>query len=74
VEQEIQSANTNSSTVAITTEGSHDEDRTVISVKEYRKLLGDEISSDGDILKRLQHLEALCRYMIREELKNYVGA
>lgn len=46
----------------------------LVSIAEYRKLLGDEVSPDVDILRRLQYLEALCRYMIREELKNYVGA
>jgi hypothetical protein len=45
----------------------------VVSIAEYRKLLKDHTSSDGDIDRRLGYLEALCRHVIREELTNYVG-
>jgi hypothetical protein len=44
----------------------------VISVAEYRKLLGDEASTDQQIMQRLQYLESLCRDIARFELENYV--
>lgn len=47
--------------------------RLVVSIAEYRKLLKDHTSPDGDIDRRLGYLEALCRHVIREELNNYVG-
>jgi len=43
----------------------------LLSIKEYRELLKDEISSDEKILERIQYLEAFCRNIIRPELKNY---
>ena len=46
----------------------------VVSISEYRKLLKDNTSTDEQILRRLQYLEALTRNVIREELKNYVDA
>lgn len=42
---------------------------TVISIDEYRKILGDSISSDEKIVQRLQYLEGFCRNIIRKELK-----
>ena len=44
------------------------EDKLVVSIKEYRQLLGDKISTDGDIVKRLQYLEAFCFNIVRLEL------
>jgi hypothetical protein len=44
---------------------------TVVSVAEYRKLLGDQISSDERITERLMFLEAFCRNVIRPELEIY---
>lgn len=41
-----------------------------ISIKEYRKLMNDDISSDDQIRKRIQYLEAFCRNIIQIELKN----
>ena len=40
-----------------------------ISIKEYRKIMSDETSTDEQILKRLNYLEALCRNVIRTELE-----
>jgi len=44
----------------------------IIPVERYRRLLGDRISSDEKIMQRLQYLEALCRRIIRAELKKHV--
>lgn len=40
----------------------------VISVREYRNIMNDRISSDVQILRRLQYLESLCRNIIKQEL------
>ena len=44
---------------------------TVVSVAEYRQLLGDHVSSDERITERLLFLEAFCRNVIRPELQAY---
>jgi len=44
----------------------------VITIKEYRKILDDKKSSNEQIAKRLQYLEALCRNITKSELKTYV--
>lgn len=44
---------------------------TSVTVEEYRKLLNDYISSEEQIIKRLQYLEALCRNNIKSELEKY---
>jgi hypothetical protein len=41
----------------------------MISIQEYRKILGDNTSSDEQVKQRLQYLEAFCRNIIRVELK-----
>ena len=41
----------------------------IISIKEYRELLKDEITSDEKILERLEYLEPFCRNIIRPELE-----
>lgn len=43
----------------------------VVSIEEYRKMLGDYVSTDKQIFDRLWYLEGLCRTIIREELKAY---
>jgi hypothetical protein len=59
--------------VAITAKPRENEgSSTVVSVAEYRKMLGDNKSTDEQILNRLRYLEALCRNVIRGELENYV--
>ena len=47
---------------------------TVITTDEYRKLLDDHTSTDEQIAKRLEYLEAFCRNVIKLELEQYVGA
>jgi hypothetical protein len=41
----------------------------IFSIKEYRELLKDEVSSDEQIIKRLEYLEAFCRNIIKIELE-----
>lgn len=42
---------------------------TVVSVTEYRKLLGDYTSTDKSITERIKYLESLCRNIIKPELQ-----
>ena len=44
----------------------------VVTIDEYRKILDDKDSSDEQITKRIQYIEALCRNIIKQELENYV--
>ena len=48
-------------------------DGLVVSVAEYRKMLGDYKSTDERIVERLRYLEAFCRNIIKPELKTYVA-
>lgn len=43
----------------------------VVSIAEYRQLLSDTASTDKQITKRLQFLEAFCRNIIKPELQIY---
>ena len=43
----------------------------VVSVSEYRKLTGDNKSTDERIVEKLQFLQAFCRNVISMELKRY---
>jgi hypothetical protein len=45
----------------------------IVSVAEYRQILGDSSSSEKDITKRLQYLEAFCANIIKPELQIYVS-
>ena len=45
----------------------------MVSVEEYREILMDRISSDEQIKKRLEYLEAFCRNIIQAELERYVS-
>lgn len=45
----------------------------LVSVQEYRKILNDEISSESQILERLNYLEALCRNVAKSEIETYVN-
>lgn len=49
----------------------NDERVTIISVGRYREILADYVSTDKQIVKRLQYLEALCRNTIKNEIKSY---
>ena len=42
---------------------------TLVSIAEYRQLLGDHASTDERITERLQYLEAFCRNIIKPELQ-----
>jgi len=41
----------------------------LVTTKEYRELLNDNETSDEQIQKRLEYLEAFCRNIIRQELQ-----
>lgn len=43
----------------------------IISVDEYRQLVGDYTSTDERITERLQYLESFCRNIIKPEIKKY---
>jgi hypothetical protein len=43
----------------------------MVTLEEYREMLGDRESSDEQIISRLQYLEALCRNIIQAELATY---
>ena len=45
---------------------------TIVSIAEYRNILGDTTSTDKQITKRLQYLEAFCKNIIKPELQTYV--
>jgi hypothetical protein len=45
----------------------------LLSIKEYRSILNDHKSTDEQIQKRLQYLEALCRNIIKLEIENAVS-
>ncbi len=47
--------------------------KTIVSVAEYRQLLGDTVSTDKQIMARLLYLEAFCLNIIKPELKIYVS-
>lgn len=47
------------------------ETRTVVSIKEYRRLLGDQTSADERIVERLQYLTEFFRNIINLEIKKY---
>ena len=44
----------------------------ILSISEYRRILGDNKSSDEIIQKRITYLEALCRNVIKIEIEKYV--
>ena len=46
---------------------------TIVSVAEYRKILGDIKSTDVQITRRLQFLESFCRNIIKPELQKIYG-
>ena len=48
----------------------HDSDA-ILSVDEYREILGENVSSDEQIKKRVQFIEAFCRNIIKLELEKY---
>lgn len=49
-------------------------DEPIISIAEYRRIMDDDVSTEEQILPRLQYLESLCRNVIRAELQKYEKA
>ena len=45
----------------------------IIPIAEYRRIMSDQTSTDEQILRRLEYIESLCRYIIRNEIKEYVS-
>lgn len=45
--------------------------RAVISIERYRKLTGDNTSSDDVVLRRILFMQRLFRKVIKEELEHY---
>ncbi|MFA5996950.1 MAG: hypothetical protein WC791_00515 [Candidatus Paceibacterota bacterium] len=45
---------------------------TIVGIQKYRELLSDDVSSDEQIIKRLQYIEALCRNVVRNELHSFI--
>mgnify|MGYP001563073334 CR=1 FL=1 len=43
----------------------------MLSIKRYREIMKDNISSDAEILERLKYLKALCENVIDIELEKY---
>lgn len=43
---------------------------TSVSVEDYRKILDDNKSTDEQIKKRLEYLDAFCNNIIRMEIEN----
>ena len=46
--------------------------KTIISVKEYRKITNDHISSEEEVIKKLRYIEGFCRGIIKSDLEKYV--
>lgn len=46
--------------------------KSIISINDYRCILGDDSSSDDLIKKRLEYVEVFCRTIIKNEIKKYV--
>jgi hypothetical protein len=44
----------------------------MVTIAEYRNILSDQTSSDEQIKKRLEYLEAFCRNVAKIEIENYV--
>lgn len=43
----------------------------IISIEEYRRLMGDHDSTDEQIVQRVRYMEGLCRAVIQAELQNH---
>lgn len=42
--------------------------KSIVSVKEYRKILGDYTTPDHVVIKRIEYIEALSRNVVRGEI------
>lgn len=47
-----------------------DESKGIITVEEFRRLLGDETSTDEQITQRIAYLGGFCRAIIKQQLKD----
>ena len=45
----------------------------MVTIDEYRQILKDYKSTDEQIKKRLEYIEALCRNVIRQEIQNHAA-
>ena len=45
--------------------------KAIISIEEYRKIVSDRKTVDKAVAERLKYLEALCRNIIKSEITNY---
>ncbi len=44
-----------------------------VTIKDYREMMNDEVSTDEQIEKRIQYLDTFCRNIIKAELKNFLA-
>ncbi len=44
----------------------------MVTIEEYRKILGDYTSTDEQIKKRLVYLQAFCRNIIKVEIESHI--
>lgn len=44
---------------------------TLLTVERYRQLTGDGVSTEEQVVRRLQYLDSLCRNIIKVEIQNY---
>lgn len=49
----------------------NDGSNSIITIQEYRNLIGDNSTSNEQVKRRIEYLEALCRNIIRSEIDNY---
>jgi len=54
--------------LALTNESNLD----IISISEYREILGDDFSSEESIRKNLKYLESLTRNIIKQEIEKVI--
>lgn len=57
----------------VVTDERYNKNGLLVSVDEYREILDDYASTEEQIKKRLEFLEALCRNVAKSELENYVN-
>ncbi len=48
-------------------------DGRTVTIMDYRKIIGDKISTDKQIEKRIQYLDTFCRNIIKAELDKFLA-
>jgi len=48
-------------------------DSRTVTIQDYRKIMNDELSTDKQIEKRIQYLDAFCRNIIKAELSKFLA-